>query len=125
MTQLNTLNSNINTEIGSVRNQVTSLQQVTSGNISSVRMDLSSRTTTLQQSISSVITSINNRLTSSVNLYQNCYQDTRSCRIDPSFVASVDNEIYKPYCFTSYLSIDVSVSSYYDHLLYLLATMYI
>ena len=81
MTQLNNLDSRFNTNLGMVQNQVTNLQQ-----------------------------NISNCLASPVNLYQNCYQDTQSCTLDPAFQIGVDREDFKPYCYTSYLSINVAVS---------------
>lgn len=94
--QLSSLNSQLNTDLGSVRNQVTSLNTTTKS--------LSSHVSSVQNQLNTV----SNRLASPINLYQSCYQDTRSCTLEHGVGAGA--EIYKPYCRTSYMSINATVS---------------
>ena len=112
--QVTTLTSNLGTtrnqvttltsDLGTTRNQVTSLQQTTNSDISSVRNQISS----MQNQLNTFTTSVNNRLAAEVNLYQNCRQDTESCTLQ--YGSGAGAEYYKPYCRTSWLSINVTVS---------------
>ena len=103
--------STLMTDLDAVNSQVTNLEETTSGDISSIRMDVSTLQSAASRNSSSIQTqlntftiSVNSRLATPVNLYQNCRQDTESCTLTHG------NEYYKPYCHTSWLSINVTVS---------------
>ena len=121
-TQISALSSTQSRDTSSLSSRITILQQQTDTSINTVTSRINTLNTThtsdnslltnrvsgLQStttSLSGSISTINTRLSRSVNLYQGCYEVTRSCTI------SADNgEDIKPFCQTTYLDINISVS---------------
>ena len=91
--------------IDAVRNQVTGIQQVTSSTISSVN-GVNSTLLSVQSQLHTFMTTVNSQLTTPINLYQNCYQDTESCTVE----VGAAQEYYKPWCHTPWQSVNVTVS---------------
>jgi predicted nucleic acid-binding Zn-ribbon protein len=126
-TQISTLSSTQSRDTSSLSNRITNLQQQTSTSINTVtgqintlrdthtsdNRSLTNRFSSLQStttSLSGSISTINTRLSRSVNIYQGCYEITRSCTISAS--AGVNGaEHIKPFCQTTYIDINYSVSS--------------
>ena len=123
-TQINTLSGTHSRDTSSLSSQITTLQQQTDASINTVTSRINTLNTThtsdnslltnrvsgLQStttSLSGSISTINTRLSRPVNIYQGCYEITRSCTLS----AGADGgEHIKPFCQTTYLDINYSVS---------------
>ena len=124
-TQINTLSGTHSRDNSSLSSQITTLQQQTDASIDTVTSRINTLSTThtndnslltnrvsgLQStttSLSGSISTINTRLSRPVNIYQGCYNITRSCTLSAG--AGAGAEHIKPYCQTTYLNINRSVS---------------
>ncbi len=110
MTQLNSLQSSVsslNTTNGATVTQLNSLQSSVS-TLESVLNSLSPgqvvNTVNAISSLESSVNSLTTRVNSSVNLYQNCIQETENCTNTQSGSA------YRKFCKTSSLPVNKSVS---------------
>lgn len=122
--QINTLRTTHSSDNTTLTNRITNLQQQTTASVNGVtsqvntlrsthssdNSSLANRVASLQStttSLSSSISTINTRLSRSVNIYRSCYDASQTCTIS----AGADGgEYFKPFCQTSYLNINLSVS---------------